>query len=130
MLMSTSAACMSNIFRKGFFYGPVCGKEEKKKEVGDLYQRIDKKLLRYVTERDLDTYVESVIGKSGMLNVYGDEIAVYCDGKEVFRSRLADSEVGELMSLEGPSSKGLISRQESFAVSWLTINITAKSSCL
>ena len=81
-------------------------RKKKKKEAGDLYQRIDKKLLRYVTERDLDTYVESVIGKSGMLNVYGDEIAVYCDGKEVFRSRLADSEVGELMSLEGAVIKG------------------------
>ncbi len=78
----------------------------KRKDVGDLYKRIDKKLLRYVTERDLETYVESVLGKSGMLNIYDDEIAIYCDGREVFRSKLAESEVGELMSLEGVTVKG------------------------
>ena len=79
---------------------------KKRKDVGDLYQRIDKKLLRYVTERDLETYTETKLGQTGMLNIYGDEIAVYCEGKEVFRAPLAESEVGELMSLEGVLIKG------------------------
>ncbi len=79
---------------------------KQKKELGDLYKRIDKKPLRYVTERDLETYVETVIGRTGMLNIYQDEISIYCDAKEVFRAALAESEIGELMSLEGVTIKG------------------------
>ena len=82
-------------------------KPKKKKGMGDLYKRIDKKPLKYVTERDLETYVESVIGRTGMVNIYQDEIAIYCDGKEVFRAKLDDSEIGELMSLEGLLVKGV-----------------------
>lgn len=80
---------------------------KKKKEYGDLYQRIDKKPLRYVTERDPQTYVESVIGRTGRINIYQNEIiTVDCDGKEVFRGALADTQVGELLSLEGAVIKG------------------------
>lgn len=79
---------------------------KRSKKLGDLYQRIDKRRLQYVTERDLDTYVETVLGKTGVLNIYGDEIAVYCDEKEVFRAKLADSDVGELMNLSGVLIKG------------------------
>ncbi len=80
---------------------------KKKKEFGELYQRLDKKPLRYVTERDPQTYVESVIGRTGRINIYqGEIITVDCDGKEVFRGRLDEVQVGELMSLEGAVIKG------------------------
>lgn len=79
--------------------------KKKKRGSGDLYRRIDKKLLKYVTERDSETYVERVIGKDGMLNVYDDEIAVWSGGKEVFRGKLEGADIGELMSLEGVTIK-------------------------
>lgn len=80
---------------------------KKKKGIGDLYQRIDKKPLRYVTERDMETYVETVIGRSGRINIYQNEIiTIDCDGKEIFRAELTEAEVGELMSLEGATIKG------------------------
>ena len=82
-------------------------RKKKKDGVGDLYQRIDKKLLRYVTERDPDTYVESVIGRDGRLNVYDDVITVWSDGHEIFRGLLEGAEIGELMSLEGVSIKAV-----------------------
>ncbi len=78
-------------------------RRKKKDGIGDLYQRIDKKLLRYVTERDPETYVESVIGRDSRLNVYDDVITVWSDGKEIFRGLLEGADIGELMSLEGVS---------------------------
>ena len=81
--------------------------KKKKADHKELYRRIDKKPLKYVTERDLETSVESVIGKEGRINIYGDEIAIYCDGTEVFRCKLDDADVGELMSMEGAVLKGV-----------------------
>lgn len=78
-------------------------RRKKKDDIGNLYQRIDKKLLRYVTERDPETYVEAVIGRDSRLNVYDDVITVWSDGKEIFRGLLEGADIGELMSLEGVS---------------------------
>lgn len=74
---------------------------KKKKGTGDLYRRIDKKPLRYVTERDSATYVESVIGRDCRLNIYDDAITIWGDGKELFRGLLEGADIGELMSLDG-----------------------------
>ncbi len=84
-------------------------RKKKQERLGDLYQRIDKKLLRYVTERDPETYVESVIGRDSRLGVYPNEgvVTVWSDGKEIFRGLLEGSEIGELMSLEGVSIKAI-----------------------
>ena len=81
--------------------------KKKKKDNKELYRRIDKKPLKYVTERDLETYVESVIGKDGRINIYDDEISVYCNGAEAFRCKLEGADVGELMSMEGAVIKGI-----------------------
>ena len=48
--------------------------KKKKADNRELYRRIDKKPLKYVTERDLETYVESVIGKEGRINIYDRHI--------------------------------------------------------
>ena len=69
--------------------------KKKKADNRELYRRIDKKPLKYVTERDLETYVESVIGKEGRINIYDDEIAIQCNGTEVFRCKLDGADIGE-----------------------------------
>ena len=81
--------------------------KKKKADDRELYRRIDKKPLKYVTERDLETYVESVIGKEGRINIYNDEIAIYCNGTEIFRCKLDGADIGELMSMEGAVLKGV-----------------------
>ena len=63
--------------------------------------RIDGKAVKYVARRSADGTAEQILGKTGRINVLEGQIVVMCDGRETFRCRLADTSVGELLSLGG-----------------------------
>ena len=55
--------------------------------------------IKYVTERRND--VEEVIGRNGGLNIRDDEFIVYASSKVVFRCKLDDLQIWELLSRDG-----------------------------
>lgn len=55
--------------------------------------------IKYVTEKKGD--VEEVIGRNGGLNIRNDEFIVYASQKVVFRCRVDDLKLWELMSRDG-----------------------------
>lgn len=64
-------------------------------------KRINNRPVRYVTERM--NGVEEVIGRSGHINILpnGEELAVTCGIDEIFRAKIAELTMGELMSRDG-----------------------------
>ena len=72
----------------------------------ELYKRMDKRSLRYISETT--TGEEIIIGKGGFISVTGDEIAVFSrDGGEVFRCKTSTAKCGELLSLDGVRINGV-----------------------
>ena len=67
---------------------------------------LDKKPLKYVTEREAETYREIKIGGEGGINVVGDEFLIVCTGVNVIRCRLSEVSVAELMNRSGITVKG------------------------
>lgn len=55
--------------------------------------------IKYVTEKKGD--VEEVVGRSGGLNIRNEEFIVYASADVVFRCRIDDLEIWELMSRDG-----------------------------
>ncbi len=80
-------------------FGGRKGREEK--ETLSLLARLDGKSVKYVTRRDPETQVETVIGHEGRLNTRDGQIVIICNGTEVFRCPAAGARCGELLSLEG-----------------------------
>lgn len=70
-------------------------------------KKLDKKELRYVAMRDPETYKEIRLGKEGAINIMNGEIRLVCGGVTVFACALEEVKVGELMSLDGITLKGL-----------------------
>ncbi|MDD2362285.1 MAG: hypothetical protein PHH84_04920 [Oscillospiraceae bacterium] len=66
-----------------------------------LITRLDGRAVKYVTKRDAETSVESVIGRSGRINTKNGYITIICDGTEVFRCSSDEAKCGELLSLDG-----------------------------
>lgn len=60
---------------------------------------LDGRAIKYVTER-IDN-VDEVVGRSGALNVKGDEFIVLSDFDIQFRCKIDDLNAGDLMSLDG-----------------------------
>lgn len=79
-------------------------KEEKR--YLDLLERLDGRPIKYCTERDVVTSVESVLGKQGAINVVDSELVIVCDAKEVFRCDIQTMRAGELLSLAGVTVTG------------------------
>ncbi|HIW74877.1 MAG TPA: hypothetical protein H9684_11185 [Firmicutes bacterium] len=71
------------------------------KETAALLARLDGKSVKYVTRRDPETQVETVIGHEGRLNTQEGQIVIVCNGTEVFRCPAAEARCGELLSLDG-----------------------------
>ena len=71
------------------------------KETAALLARLDGRSVKYVTRRDLETGVETVIGREGRLNTKEGKIVIVCNGTEVFRCPAEDARCGELLSLDG-----------------------------
>ena len=65
----------------------------------DMAQRICGHHVKYVTER-IDN-VDEVIGRSGGLNIRGDELLVYASFKVLMRCKIANMEAAELLSKDG-----------------------------
>ena len=85
-------------------------RKKHEKQVRATLLRIDGKAVRYVARRGRagdGSTTEQVIGKVGRINVMQDRIVVMCDGREVFRCLLADTAVGELLSLGGVVLSGV-----------------------
>ena len=77
------------------------GKSSEDKDNAQLIRRLDGRLVKYVTTRDPETSVESVIGHSGRINTLNGQITIVCNGTEVFRCDSQEASCGELMSLNG-----------------------------
>ena len=72
---------------------------ESKRYRYDMAQRICGHHVKYVTERINN--VDEVIGRSGGLNIKGDELLVYASFKVLMRCKIADMEAAELLSKDG-----------------------------
>ncbi len=65
----------------------------------DRARAIDGKAIKYVTER-IDN-VDEVVGRSGAINVKGDELIVLSSFDIEFRCKIEDLSANDLMSLDG-----------------------------
>ncbi|MBE6594637.1 MAG: hypothetical protein E7644_02435 [Ruminococcaceae bacterium] len=65
----------------------------------DMAKRICGHHVKYVTER-IDN-VDEVIGRSGGLNIKGDELLVFASADVLMRCKIADMEAAELLSKDG-----------------------------
>jgi hypothetical protein len=61
--------------------------------------------VKYVTERDPATSVETVVGRRGSVNVIDGKLKVVC-GTDVFRADADNADAALLMSNEGAVLKG------------------------
>ena len=65
----------------------------------DMARQICGHHVKYVTER-IDN-VDEVIGRSGGLNIKGDELLVFASADVLMRCKIADMEAAELLSKDG-----------------------------
>ena len=79
---------------------------EKHREIDLVVERVTQKSLSHVTERNVDTYVEEILGRFGGLAECENELVVICDGHEVFRCDRYECKIGELMSHDGATLSG------------------------
>lgn len=80
--------------------------DQKIKETLQVCERIISKQVNYITERDISTYTENVLGKEGGICIVDDELVLHCSAHEEFRARLGEVTVGELMSGDGAVIRG------------------------
>lgn len=69
-------------------------------------KNLDKRPLKYVTERDSETFRELKIGEAGAINVSDTELTVVCGGVNAIRCSLSEVSCAELMNLSGITIKG------------------------
>ena len=77
---------------------------KKKKQDGmsvEMLMKFDKTPIKYVTERDSETFREKKLGENGALNVMNGEFVIVCGGINVMRCELTKVKVAELMNLSG-----------------------------
>ncbi len=67
---------------------------------------LDKKPVKYVTERDPETCRELKLGEEGAINVSNTEFTVVCGGVNVIRCRLGEVMAAELMNKSGLTIRG------------------------
>ena len=68
---------------------------------------LDRKTVKYVTERDSETYRESKLGDEGAINVSDNEFTIVCGGVNVIRCAIDGVNAAELMNKSGLAVKGL-----------------------
>ncbi len=64
-----------------------------------MAQSISGRHIRYVTEKKDD--VEEIIGRQGNINVRDDELLLYASGDMIFRARVDELQMWELLSKDG-----------------------------
>ena len=82
---------------------------KKKKPAGmDIkgLRALDRKPVKYVTERDSETFRELKVGGEGAINISDDELTVVCGGVNAFRCSLSSVSAAELMNKSGITLKG------------------------
>lgn len=72
---------------------------ESKRYRMEMAKRICGHHVKYVTERKDD--VEEVIGRSGGLNIRGDELLVFASADVLLRCKIAEMQAAELLSHDG-----------------------------
>ncbi|MBO5939457.1 MAG: hypothetical protein J6Q82_08210 [Clostridia bacterium] len=64
-----------------------------------MARSINNKHIRYVTEKK--NGVDEVIGRSGGLNIRGDEMLLYASADVLFRAKIEELQIWELLSKDG-----------------------------
>ena len=72
---------------------------DSKKFKRDMAYSVCGQHIKYVTEKKDD--VDEVIGRNGGLNIRNDEFIVYASAKVVFRCRIDELQIWELLSRDG-----------------------------
>lgn len=67
---------------------------------------LDGKPVKFVTERDGETFREIRVGSEGAINVGDDEFTVVCGGVNAVRCKLGEVNAAELMNKSGLVVKG------------------------
>ena len=67
---------------------------------------LDGKPVKYVTERDGETFREIKLGGEGAINTGGAEFTIVCGGVNVMRCALNEVQAAELMNKSGLTVKG------------------------
>ena len=75
-------------------------KKKKKLENPEVLARINSRAIKYVTTKN-EEGTEYVLGHSGSINIKGEDLIVFSEGKDVFRCNVYDAKVGELLSKDG-----------------------------
>jgi hypothetical protein len=70
-----------------------------------MADRLHEKHIRYLLERD-SKGEEKIIAREGFIHVSGDELAIICGEKVMFRTLVLNMEAWEFMSLEGATITG------------------------
>lgn len=65
----------------------------------EMAQSINNRHIRYVTEKKDN--VDEVIGRNGGLNIRGDEMILYASADVVFRAKIEELQIWELLSKDG-----------------------------
>ncbi len=86
---------------------------QSKKERNFVLERIDKKALKYVTQKD-ENNTEIVLGKNGAVNIIEGEVVVAFEGSDSLRFKTDMVNVGELMSLDGFVLSGVETGSQKF----------------
>lgn len=72
---------------------------DSKKFRREMAQSVDGRHIRYVTEKRDN--VDEVIGREGHLNVKEDELIVYASSGTIFRAKIDELQIWELLSKDG-----------------------------
>ncbi|WP_055668872.1 hypothetical protein [Desnuesiella massiliensis] len=75
--------------------------KKEKKENEEKLRKLQGREVRYASKRDEITYVETVIGKNGVINIVDDIFSVICNDKIIFSSPISEVYGSDLMSLDG-----------------------------
>ncbi len=81
-------------------------KKKKEKIDPELLRRLEKIPLKYVTERDPETFREKKLGENGAVNFMDGAFVIVCGVKNVFRAALGEVTAAELMNRAGLTAKG------------------------
>ena len=81
---------------------------------------LDKKSVKYVTERDPETFRELKLGEEGAINISDTEFTVVCGGINVIRCLISEGSAAELMNKSGITIRGrdLDSRREKSVIAY------------
>lgn len=67
---------------------------------------LDRRGIKYATERNGENYNETHVGEAGAINLENNEFMLVCGGKNIIRCDAGKVRVSELMNLSGIVIKG------------------------